>query len=157
MKKNIKKTKRNIITKGFLKRPEPRYLYWKRIIDSKKNPDRKKYFAFFLKKKNNVFITITNRKGQVVVSKSAGDCKITTKKKKKSWDTLKEVSAAASKVARVKNIKYIYKLFMLSSYVRNARVIHKSFRQLGLIVLQVVTLKRKPFSSLMRKKKSKRL
>jgi hypothetical protein len=93
----------------------------------------------------------------VVVSKSAGDCKITTKKKKKSWDTLKEVSAAASKVARVKNIKYIYKLFMLSSYVRNARVIHKSFRQLGLIVLQVVTLKRKPFSSLMRKKKSKRL
>jgi len=42
-----------------------------------------------------------------VVSQSAGSCKITTKKKKKSWDTLKAVAASASKIARIKNIRYI--------------------------------------------------
>lgn len=151
------KDRKTIVKKKFLKRPEPRYLYWERIINSKKNPDRKRYFAFFLKKKNNVFITITNRLGQVVVSKSAGDCKITTKKKKRSWDTLKEVSASASKIARIRNIKYIYTLFMISSYAKNAKIIHKSFRQSGLSILKVVILKKKPFSSLMKKKKAKRL
>jgi ribosomal protein S11 len=156
--KNLKNTsKKNIPRKNFLRRPEPRYLYWERIINSKKNPDRKKYFAFFLKKKNNVFITITNKKGEVVVSKSAGDCKITTKKKKRSWDTLKEVSSAVSKTARIKNIKYIYTLFMISRYVRNAKIIHKSFRQMGLFILKIIVLKKKPFSSSMRKKKAKRL
>jgi len=73
----------------------------------KVNPNKKKYYAFFLKTKNNVFITITDIRGRVVVSQSAGSCKITTKKKKKSWDTLKAVAASASKIARIKNIRYI--------------------------------------------------
>jgi len=110
-----------------------------------------------LKKKNNVFITITNKKGAVVISRSAGDCKITTKKKKKSWDTLKEVAIAASKIARLKNIRYIYKLFMATTYAKNAKIIHKGFKQSGLSILKVVILKKKPFSSVMKKKKSKRL
>ena len=50
----------------------------------KKNPDNKKYYAFFLKKRNNVFVTITDIRGKVITSQSAGSCKITTKKKKKS-------------------------------------------------------------------------
>jgi ribosomal protein S11 len=156
---DLKKTvKKIIIKKKPFKRPEPRYKYWERIINSKRNPNKKKYFAFFLKKKNNVFITITNRKGQVVISRSAGDCKITTKKKKRSWDTLKEVSLAASKIARLKkNIRYIYELFMVTAYSKNAKIIHKAFRQGGLSILKVIILKRRPFSFPMKKKKSKRL
>jgi ribosomal protein S11 len=73
----------------------------------KENPNKKKYYAFFLRTRNNVFITITDIKGCVVVSQSAGSCKITTKKKKKSWDTLKAVAASASRIARMKNIRYI--------------------------------------------------
>jgi ribosomal protein S11 len=55
-----------------------------RYLMGKKNPDNKKYYAFFLKKRNNVFVTITDIRGKVITSQSAGSCKITTKKKKKS-------------------------------------------------------------------------
>jgi ribosomal protein S11 len=50
----------------------------------KVNPNGKKYYAFFSKSRNNTFITITDVRGQVIVSQSAGSCKITSKKKKKS-------------------------------------------------------------------------
>jgi ribosomal protein S11 len=155
--KNLSLRSKFIHNNKKLKRREPRYIYWERIINSKKNPDRKRYFAFFLKTKNNVFVTITNSKGEVVISRSAGDCKIKTKKKKKSWDTLKEVANAAAKIARIKNIKYIYKFFMSNTYAKNAKLIQKSFRGNGLFILKLIIVKKRPFSSPMRKKKSKRL
>lgn len=116
------------------KKFEPRYKYWERLMDLKKNPNKKKYFCFFLKKKNNVFITLTDLKGRVIITKSAGDCKIRTKKKKKSWDTLKEVANLVSKSARIKNIRYIHHLFISSQFSRNAKIIHKCFRENGLVI-----------------------
>lgn len=148
---------KKIKTRNFTYKKQSRFQYWENLINSKKNPNRRKYFAFFLKKRSNVFITITNIKGEVVTSRSAGVCKITTKKRKKSWDTLKAVAAAAAKTARLKNIRYIYKFFMSIAYSKNAKIIHKSFREQGLFILKPVLIRRKPFSLPMKKKKPKRL
>jgi len=123
----------------------------------KKNPDNKKYYAFFLKKRNNVFVTITDIRGKVITSQSAGSCKITTKKKKKSWDTLKAVAVSASKIARLKNIRYIYKFFMTSTYMKNCRIIFQSFKESGLLILQNIIIRSRPHALPMRKKKLKRL
>jgi ribosomal protein S11 len=128
-----------------------------RYLMSKKNPDNKKYYAFFLKKKNNVFVTITDIRGKVITSQSAGSCKITTKKKKKSWDTLKAVASSASKIARLKNIRYIYKFFMTSTYMKNCRIIFQSFKESGLLILQNIIIRSRPHALPMRKKKLKRL
>lgn len=135
-----------------------RRLNWReRYLMSKRNPDNKKYYAFFLKTRNNVFITITDIRGRVIVSQSAGNCKITTKKKKKSWDTLKAVAASASKLARLKNIRYIYKFFTTSTYIKNGRIIFQSFKESGLLILQNIIIRSRPHALPMRKKKLKRL
>ena len=52
--------------------------------------------------------------GRVIISQSAGSCKITTKKKKRSPDTLKTVSTSVAKIARAKNIKYLFKFFKMN-------------------------------------------
>ena len=135
-----------------------RLLPWReRYLIGKVNPNKKKYYAFFLKKINNIFITITDLKGRVVVSQSAGSCKITTKKKKKSWDTLKAVATSASKIARMKNIKYIGKFFMTSTYMKNGKLIFQSFKKSGLLILKAVILKNRGHNIPMKKKKLKRL
>lgn len=135
-----------------------RLLPWReRYLIGKVNPNKKKYYAFFLKKINNIFITITDLKGRVIVSQSAGSCKITTKKKKKSWDTLKAVAVSASKIARMKNIKYIWKFFMTSTYMKNGKLIFQSFKKSGLLILKAVILKNRGHNIPMKKKKLKRL
>jgi hypothetical protein len=61
--------------------------------------------------KNNVFLTVTDIMGRVIVSQSAGSCKITTKKKKRSPETLKAVATSTAKLVRAKNIRYIFRFF----------------------------------------------
>jgi ribosomal protein S11 len=112
---------------------------------------------FFSKKRNNVFLTVTDVIGRVVVSQSAGSCKITTKKKKRSPDTLKAVSASVAKIARAKNIKYLFKFFMNTNQTKIGKTIFESFKKTGLFILQGVVLKNKSHGLLMRKKKAKRL
>jgi hypothetical protein len=46
---------------------------------------------------------------------------------------------------------------MSSTYAKNAKIISKSFKDVGLFILKAIVVKKKPFSSIMRKKKSKRL
>lgn len=146
-----------VSTQNIKRKRKTRAQYWEDYLKSKKNPDRKKYFVFFSKSKNNLFLTITNVRGEVIVSKSAGDCKIKSKKKKKSWDTLKEISSFTAKTARLKNIKYVYKFFTYNSYLKNSKIIFKAFKDQGLIILKTVLLRSRPFSIPMRKKKAKRL
>jgi ribosomal protein S11 len=112
---------------------------------------------FFCKKKNNVFLTITNVKGKVIISQSAGSCKITTKKKKRSPDTVKTIAASVAKLARLKNIKYLFKFFMKSTQSRVGKIIFDTFKKQGLLILQGVVIKSKPHALYMRKKKLKRL
>jgi ribosomal protein S11 len=128
-----------------------------RFVLSKKNPNRRKYYLFFCKKRNNVFLTITGVKGNVIISQSAGSCKITTKKKKRSPDTLKTIAASVAKLARLKNIKYLLKFFMKSTQSRVGKTIFDSFKKQGLLILQGVVVKSKPHALNMRKKKLKRL
>jgi len=155
--------KKRIVLRKVKKSPPPPkpkrgWIPWReRFLLGKVNPNKKKYYAFFLKTKNNVFITITDIRGRVVVSQSAGSCKITTKKKKKSWDTLKAVAASASKIARIKNIRYIWKFFMTSTYMKNGKLIFQSFKQSGLSILKAIIVRNRPHSLFMRKKKLKRL
>lgn len=136
---------------------KPKVNFRLRAVLRKKNPDKKRYYTFFLKRKNNVFITVTNVKGEVIISQSAGSCKITTKKKKRSWDTLKTVAESVSKAARLKNIKYIHKFFMTSTYMKNAKIIFRGFKKSGVQILQNVIVRTKTHGLPMRKKKLKRL
>jgi ribosomal protein S11 len=111
---------------------------------------------FCCKKRNNVFLTITDITGRVIISQSAGSCKITTKKKKRSPDTLKTVSASVAKAARAKNIKYLFKFFMGTNQTKIGKTIFDNFKKLGLFILQGVVVKNKTHGLLMRKKKSKK-
>lgn len=141
----------------FKRKQKVKIHYRVRIIMKKKNPDKKRYYAFFLKRKNNVFITITDVMGQVLISQSAGTCKITTKKKKRSWDTLKAVAESVSKNVRARNIKYIYKMFMTNTYMKNGKIIFRAFKKSGVSILQNVIIRSRPHALLPRKKKMKRL
>lgn len=139
-------------------KPKKNYVSFRqRLVLAKKNLNRKRYYLFFTKKKNNVFLTITDILGRVIVSQSAGSCKITTKKKKRSPDTLKTVSASVAKTARAKNIKYLFKFFMSTNQTKIGKTIFDSFKKLGLFILQGVIIKSKTHGLLMRKKKAKRL
>lgn len=139
-------------------KPKKKKIFWReRLALRKKNPDNRRYMAFYLRTKNNVFITITTAKGRVVTSQSAGSCKITTKKKKRSWDTLKAVSISAAKIARLKNIKYIFKFFTTSTYKKATKIIVDSFKDMGLRTLRCAIFRSRPHSLPMRKKKAKRL
>lgn len=95
--------------------------------------------------------------GRVIISQSAGSCKITTKKKKRSPDTLKTVSSSVAKLARAKNIKYLFKFFMRTNQTKTGKTIFDNFKKLGLFILQGVVVKNKSYGLLMRKKKAKRL
>lgn len=87
-------------------------LFKRVLINVKKNRDRRRYFLFFSKTNNNIFPTLTGYSGNVITSKSAGNCKITTKKKKKAiLDTLKAVSKVVVTETRKKNIRFIYPFF----------------------------------------------
>lgn len=136
---------------------KPYVTFRQRLVLNKKNPNRKRYYLFFTKKRNNVFLTITDVMGRVVISQSAGSCKITTKKKKRSPDTLKTISASVAKIARAKNIKYLFKFFMKIHLTRAGRTIFEGFKKLGLFILQGVVIKTRTHGLLMRKKKAKRL
>ncbi len=149
----IKKNRKQLKYKN-----KKRYVNFReRLVLSKKNLNKKRYYLFFTKKRNNVFLTITDTAGKVVISQSAGSCKITTKKKKRSPDTLKTVSASVAKLARTKNIKYLFKFFMNANQTRVGKTIFESFKKLGLFILQGVVIKSKTHGLLMRKKKAKRL
>lgn len=139
------------------KKKKPYVSFRQRLVLAKKNPNKKRYYLFCCKKRNNVFLTITDVMGRVVISQSAGSCKITTKKKKRSPDTLKAISASVAKVARTKNIKYLFKFFMNTNQTKIGKVIFDSFKKLGLFILQGVVIKNRSHGLLMRKKKAKRL
>lgn len=140
------------------KKPKKNYVSFRqRLVLAKKNPNKKRYYLFCNKKRNNVFLTITDIMGRVVISQSAGSCKITTKKKKRSPDTLKAVSTSVAKMARAKNIKYLFKFFMNTNQTKTGKTIFDNFKKLGLFILQGVVVKNKSHGLLMRKKKAKRL
>jgi ribosomal protein S11 len=139
-------------------KPRKNYVSFRqRLVLTKKNPNRKRYYLFFNKKRNNIFLTITDVTGKVVISQSAGSCKITTKKKKRSPDTLKTVSTSVAKAARAKNIKYLFKFFMGANQTKVGKTIFDSFKKLGLFILQGIVVKNRSHGLAMRKKKAKRL
>jgi len=157
--KNISNTKVSKFRKKKLwYKPKKKYVSFRqRLVLKKKNLNKKRYYLFFTKKRNNIFLTITDVLGRVIISQSAGSCKITTKKKKRSPDTLKTVSASVAKVARSKNIKYLFKFFMRTNQTKAGKTIFDSFKKLGLFILQGVVIKNKSHGLFMRKKKAKRL
>jgi hypothetical protein len=141
-----------------IKTNKNKYISFKRrLILSKRNPNKKRYFLFFRKNKNNVFITITDVLGKVIISQSAGYCKIKTKKKKRSPDTVKTVADSVAKAARLKNIKYLFKFYLSNKQIKSGRGIYETFKKAGLFILQGVVIRNKPHSLGMRKKKPKRL
>jgi ribosomal protein S11 len=130
---------------------------FKRILaDVKKNKNRKRYFLFLNKKENNVFLTCTDYNGNVISSKSAGSCKIKTKKRKKSPDTIKAVSKAVVKDVKKRDIKFIYSLYTMNWYTKNIKLVLKEFNKQNLQILTIKALTNKPHSLVMKHKKMKR-
>jgi hypothetical protein len=144
-------------TQKALSKKKPYINFRTRLVLLKRNPDKKRYFGFFKKNKNNIFITITDTLGRVIISQSAGYCKIKTKKKKRSPDTVKTVADSVAKAARLKNIKYLFKFYLPSKQLKSGRSIFEAFKKFGLFTLQGVVIRNKPHSIGMRKKKPKRL
>lgn len=156
--KKILSVKPSKLKTKWYKKPKKNYVSFRqRLVLSKRNPNKKRYYLFCCKKRNNVFLTITDIMGRVIISQSAGSCKITTKKKKRSPDTLKTVSSSVAKLARAKNIKYLFKFFMRTNQTKTGKTIFDNFKKLGLFILQGVVVKNKSHGLLMRKKKAKRL
>jgi ribosomal protein S11 len=130
--------------------------YFQFRLNLKKNQNRKRYYLFFKKSTNNTFLTVTDSKGNVIISKSAGSCKIKTKKKKKSRDTLQDISRVLIRAILLKNIKYIYTMFMWNGWVKNARIIGREFVIKKIKILGIKNLILKSHSKPMKKKKPKR-
>lgn len=130
--------------------------FWKILASVKKNRNKKRYFLFLNKKENNVFLTCTDYTGNVIISKSAGNCRITTKKKKKATDTIKAVSRAVTRQIKKKNIKFIYSLYTKNWYTKNIKLVLEEFIRQNIQILSVKSIVNKPHSLPMRKKKEKR-
>lgn len=122
-----------------------------------KNRNKKRVYLFYNRKRNNTFITLTNGRGQVLVSQSAGYCKIKSKKKKRSPDTLKAIAYSVARAARLKNIRYIYKMYSKNRHMKSRRAIFNEFKRAGLMILVNVIVKARPHSLHQRRKKPKRL
>lgn len=141
-----------------LRKKTAKIAYYRSLkLVSKVNKNRKTYYAFLKRKGYNIFITITDKEGNVVISKSAGSCKIKSKKKKRSWDTLKDIARLVAKVATMKNIRYIKKFFTTLKYMKNAKIVSKTFRMSRLSVVQTEYIINQPHAIPLRKKKAKRL
>lgn len=131
---------------------------WKYVFARRnKNRNKKRVYLFYNRKRNNTFITLTNGRGQVLVSQSAGYCKIKSKKKKRSPDTLKAIAYSVARAARLKNIRYIYKMYSKNRHMKSRRAIFNEFKRVGLMILVNVIVKSRPHSLYQRRKKPKRL
>lgn len=131
---------------------------WKyAFVRRDRNRNKKRIHLFYNRKRNNTFITLTDGRGRVLVSQSAGYCKIKSKKKKRSPDTLKAIAFSVAKAARSKNIRYIYKMYSKNRHMKSRRAIFNEFRRAGLMILVNVIVKRRPHSLSNRRKKVKRL
>ncbi len=115
------------------------------------------YIGTFKKTLNNFFITIINNKGQVIISQSAGNCKIFSKKKKKSFDTIKAIALSIAKIAILKNIKFLKEFYITHLYFKNTYTIINAFRSMGLLVKNARLTIKKIHGNLMRKKKIRRI
>jgi len=158
--------KRRILTNYWIRKnkwiqkrkSKKRYISFReRFSLSKRNANKKRYYLFYTRKKNNLFLTVTNVKGNVVASYSAGTCKITTKKKKRAPDTLKTVAESISKYIRAKGIKYIFKFFVSVKNSKIVKVVFNACKQAGILILQAIVLRTRSHGLAMRKKKLKRL
>lgn len=115
------------------------------------------YIGIFKKTLNNFFITIMDNKGQVIITKSAGNLKIFNKKKKKSFDTVKSIALNVAKIAIIKNIKTLKKFYITHSYFKNTYTIFNAFRFGGLSIKKAIFIKKKIHGHIMRKRKIRRI
>lgn len=115
-----------------------RRTYWQNLIRVKRNPDKKRYFLFFKRSRYNIFVTLTDVRGNVLISRSAGNCKIFDKKRKRSRDTLRSVIRSVAAFAHNRKIDYIYTLFISYRYRWDQRVV---FRQMFLKGVQVLSIR----------------
>jgi ribosomal protein S11 len=94
-----------------------------------KNNIKNKYEIYNLhikKTLNNYFLTLTKTKQcNVIYQLSAGNCKIYTKKKKKSLETLKQMSIKMVEFLQSNKITYIKNFFI---YLYNPYYFKKSFK-----------------------------
>lgn len=128
---------------------------------SKKNkiikPAKEVMIGTFKKTLNNFFITLMNGNGEVILTQSAGNCKIKTKKKKRSFDTVKSIAASIAKASLVKNIKFLDVFYVTHRYLKNMFLIINTFRSNGLMCKHVLYVRKKRHSLPMKKRKIRRL
>jgi hypothetical protein len=109
------------------------------------------------RKSSNIFLTVLDEKGNVLTSRSAGNCKITSKKRKKSWDTFKAVAQIIIKILRLRNIKLIENFYLKYNYLKNFKIFSDVFKKSGLPINNLIFLNIKPHRKPLKLKKVRRL
>lgn len=155
MQKQLKNIARRKFNKDFNKREfKPNFAFDKSFYKKKLEDIT---IGTFKKTLNNFFITIINGKGEVILTQSAGNCQIKTKKKKRSFDTVKTIAASIAKAALIKNIKSLDVFYVTHRYLKNMFLIVNTFRFGGLATKHVLYIRKKKHSLPMKKRKIRRL
>lgn len=120
-------------------------------------PD-KEYNIFLSQTRLNTFLTLTNATGEVILSRSAGWCGISSKKKKKSSDAFKAICERFAADCMNRNINTITQFFTNEScslnISRNAMQIFSVFK---MNINKFVLIRSKPHSDTPKLRKLRRI
>lgn len=125
-------------------------------IQSKKN-EYEIYNIHLKKTLNNYFLTLTKtNQCNVIYQLSAGSCKIFTKKKKKSSETLKQIVMKMINFLILNKLTYIKNFYIILNNPYYFRKVFKFFKKNFIYIEKVFLFKIKSHNGL-RKQKPKRL
>jgi len=106
----------------------------------------------------NTFLTLTNVSGEVIISRSAGWCGISSKKKKKSSDAFKAICERFAADCVAHDIKYIVHFFSNENCSLYAsRQAMQIFSGLKLTINKFILLRSKPHSYMPKLRKLRRI
>lgn len=129
-----------------------------KIINNNINKNKFEIYNIHIKKTiNNYFLTLTKTINcNVIYHLSAGHCKIFTKKKKKSLETLRQITKKMSEFLLLNRITYINNFIINLThpyyFKKSIRILKKN----KIFIKRVLIMKKKTHNGI-RKKKLKRL
>ena len=128
------------------------------LYDQNFKPIRRGYNIFFKKTRLNTFITLTNTSGGVIISRSAGWCGISSKKKKKSSDAFKFICERFAADCINLNINNITNFFSSeNNHFQILRQMYGIFFKLNLTISNFILFQSRPHSDRPKLRKLRRI
>jgi hypothetical protein len=146
LKRHTKKLKKGI-QKNLRRVAAPLKKTYKRLIVN----------LMFTKTYSNMFLTAVNNRGGVLAVRSTGLCGLHSKKKKRSWDTLKLLAKGLANKLRLKNIRFIRTFYMRYRYFKNYKIILTQLKKSGILVNKLIYFNSTPHSLTLKRKKIRRI